>query len=92
MRACATDHSPLRIVLQPVLSPPHCPLVQAALAEFAYENIMGHSAKSLDEVQLDHIHHSPLIQIVLKVTNAVWNSGIGVGIDIASVMSLSVFL
>lgn len=70
----ATDHDLLRIPVQPVLSPSHCPLVQPELPESADENIMGDSVKSLAEVQVDNIHRSPLIQTVLKLTNAVFGT------------------
>lgn len=72
VKPCDTDHDPLRIAIQPVLSPCHCPLVQPAPPEFAYENIMGHSAESLGEVQVDNIHHSLLIQIALTMAKAVF--------------------
>ncbi|OWK64073.1 Gag-Pol polyprotein [Lonchura striata] len=42
--------------LKPVLNPPHCPLIQSTLPEFAYEDIMSDSAENLVEVRGDNNH------------------------------------
>lgn len=47
--------------IQPVLSPPHCPLTKSALPEIAGEVIMADGVQSLAEVQLDSIPCSSLI-------------------------------
>lgn len=47
--------------VQPVLNPPHCPLIQSTLPEFSYEDLVGDSVESLAEPKVDNIHHSHLI-------------------------------
>lgn len=58
---CTTDHNPLNLASQPVLNPPHCPLIYTTLSQLHYQNVMGHSIKSPSEVKVDGIHCSPHI-------------------------------
>ena len=60
-RPCATDHNLLRSAVQPFLNPPHCPLIQSTLPEFAYENVVKDRVESLAEAEVDSIYCSPLI-------------------------------
>ncbi|KAF4798717.1 hypothetical protein TURU_061816 [Turdus rufiventris] len=57
-RATGYDH-------QPVLNPPHCPLIQSTLLEFAYKDVVRESVESLAEVSVDSIHCSLFIQPAL---------------------------
>ncbi|KAK4816399.1 hypothetical protein QYF61_016716 [Mycteria americana] len=61
-RLCTTDHHPVNgLAIQPVLSPPHCLLIQPILYQLLYKDLMGDSVKGLPEVQVDSIHCSSLI-------------------------------
>ena len=53
--------TPLSSALQPVLKPPHWPLIQPTFPELPYEDVMGDSVKSLAVVKVDNIQCSPLI-------------------------------
>lgn len=56
-----TDHNNMSPVIQPVLNPPHCPLIYPTLSEPAYEDVVGYTVESLAELKADNIHSSPLI-------------------------------
>lgn len=60
-RFCTTDHNPPSSALQPILSPPHCPLIYITLPELANEDVVGDSVKCLAEVKVDNIYCSLLI-------------------------------
>ncbi|KAJ7419643.1 hypothetical protein WISP_52739 [Willisornis vidua] len=61
MRHCSTDYDLMESDIQSTLSPPHCPLIQSTLPEFAHENVVGDSIKSLTEFEIGNIHCSSLI-------------------------------
>ncbi|KAJ7408118.1 hypothetical protein BTVI_60750 [Pitangus sulphuratus] len=58
-----TDHNPLNTAIQPILSAALCPLIQPALTDFAYEDVMG--GKSFTEVQEDNNWCSSIIYLAI---------------------------
>ena len=53
-----TDHNPLSSASQPVLNPPHHPLIYPTLSPLQYQDVVGDSIKSFAEVKIDDIHCS----------------------------------
>ena len=49
-RLSAADDIPLSSAIQPVLNPPHWPLIQLTLPELPQEDILADSVESLAEV------------------------------------------
>jgi len=52
--------------IQPVLNPPHCPLIQPTLPKLPYDDVMGDdvmgdNVKNIAEVKEDGIRYCPLI-------------------------------
>ncbi|XP_052520447.1 uncharacterized protein LOC128071593 [Tympanuchus pallidicinctus] len=60
-RLCTTNSDPLCSASQPVLNPPHCPLIHPTLPQLCYKDVVGDSIKSLAEIKVDYIHCSPPI-------------------------------
>lgn len=60
-RPCATDSNAPGSAVQLALNPPHHPLIQSTLPEFAYEDAVRDSVKSLADTKVDNIHCSSLI-------------------------------
>ncbi|XP_048785820.1 uncharacterized protein LOC125686147 isoform X5 [Lagopus muta] len=58
---CITNNDPLCSASQPVLNPPHCPLIYPTLPQLCYKDVMGDSIKCLAEIKVDYIHCSPPI-------------------------------
>ncbi|XP_048818304.1 protein shisa-9 isoform X3 [Lagopus muta] len=58
---CTTTNDPLCSASQPVLNPPHCPLIYPTLPQLCYKDVMGDSIKCLAEIKVDYIHCSPPI-------------------------------
>ena len=58
-RHCTTNHHPLSSATQPVLSPPHHPLIYHTPSQLCYQDVMENSIKSLAEVKVGNIHCSP---------------------------------
>ena len=59
----ATHRKALGPALQPLCSPPHCPLTQPVLSQLVYERAMGDSDKGFIQVRLNNNSHcSPLLQ------------------------------
>ncbi|XP_048788485.1 uncharacterized protein LOC125687398 [Lagopus muta] len=58
---CTTNNDPLCSASQPVLNPPHCPLIYPTLPQLCYKDVMGNSIKCLAEIKVDYIHCSPPI-------------------------------
>lgn len=56
----ATDHNPLILETQPVFQPPHCAATYPVPHQFAYEDVMRDTVKSLANVNLNNIPCSPL--------------------------------
>ena len=57
----ATDDYPLSSAIQPVLNPPHWPLIQPTLPELPWEDVMGDRVESLAEVEVENIPGSPFV-------------------------------
>lgn len=55
------DHTPLGGAVQAVFSPPRCLLIQPVLHQLLYQHLRGDGVKSLNEVQVENIHCSPLV-------------------------------
>ena len=58
---CATDDSPLSSASQPILHPPHHPVIYPTLYTFHNKDVVGGAIKRLAEVKVHNIHCSPLI-------------------------------
>ncbi|XP_048790623.1 uncharacterized protein LOC125688470 [Lagopus muta] len=58
---CTTNNDLLCSASQPVLNPPHCPLIYPTLPQLCYKDVMGDSIKCLAEIKVDYIHCSPHI-------------------------------
>ncbi|XP_048785824.1 uncharacterized protein LOC125686152 isoform X3 [Lagopus muta] len=55
---CTTNNDPLCSASQPVLNPPHCPLIYPTLPQLCYKDVVGDSIKCLAEIKVDYIHCS----------------------------------
>ena len=56
---CTADHNSLSSASQPVLSPPHSPLICPTVPELTYEGVMGVSVTNLAEVKVHNFHCFP---------------------------------
>ncbi|XP_052556631.1 uncharacterized protein LOC128089357 isoform X2 [Tympanuchus pallidicinctus] len=60
-RLCTANDDPLRSASQPVLNPPHCPLIYPTLPQLCYKDVVGDSIKCFAEIKVDYIDCSPPI-------------------------------
>jgi len=58
---CAADDNPLSSTSQPVVSPPHCPLIYPTLSKFHNKDVVGADVKCRAEVKVPNIHCYPPI-------------------------------